>query len=77
MNRILSKGWVYNMAMNVEELGAEALKLDPESRAKLAHTLLVSLDELSEQENDHVWAIEAQRRDAELDADPSSGLSAE
>ncbi len=63
--------------MDIEKLEAEALKLDSKSRAKLAERLLVSLEELSEQENSQLWAAEAQRRDAEMDADPSSSSPAD
>ena len=63
--------------MNVEDLEAKALRLDPKSRARLAERLLVSLDELSEQENAELWVAEAQRRDAEMDADPESSRSAD
>jgi len=64
--------------MSVEELESEALRLDPESRARLAERLLVSLDELSEEENLRLWAAEAQRRDAQMDdCGPDSGRPAE
>jgi len=63
--------------MNVDELEAQALKLDHKSRARLAERLLVSLDELSEQESEQLWAAEAQRRDAQMDSDPSSSRSAD
>ena len=63
--------------MDIENLEAEALKLDSKSRAKLAQRLLVSLEELTDQESAELWAIEAQRRDAEMDADPGSRRSAE
>jgi putative addiction module component (TIGR02574 family) len=63
--------------MDIEKLEAEALKLDSKSRAKLAERLIVSLEDLSEQENSQLWAAEAQRRDAEMDADPSSGSQAD
>ena len=63
--------------MSIEELEAEALKLDPKSRARLAERLLVSLDELSEEEAAELWAAEAQRRDAQMDADPSSARPAD
>ena len=33
--------------MSLDELKAEAMKLSPESRAELAHALLLSLDDLS------------------------------
>ena len=63
--------------MNVQELEAEALKLDPKSRARLAQSLLASLDELSEEECARLWVAEAQRRDAEMEADPKTGRPAE
>ncbi len=63
--------------MSIQELEAEALKLDPKARARLARKLLSSLEELSEQEVAQLWAEEAQRRDAEMDADPDSELPAE
>ncbi len=62
--------------MSIKELEAEALKLDPKSRARLAGKLLESLENLSEEENARLWAEEAQRRDAEMDARPDSGTSA-
>ncbi len=62
--------------MSIKELEAEALKLDPKSRARLAGKLLESLENLSEEENARLWAEEAQRRDVEMDARPDSGDSA-
>jgi hypothetical protein len=58
--------------MSNEEIEAAALKRDPEARARLAEKLLESLESLSEEENDRLWAEEAQRRDAEADADPGA-----
>ena len=63
--------------MDVKTLEAEVLKLDTQSRARLAERLLASLDELSEDEAAQAWAAEAQRRDAELDANPEQGRPAE
>lgn len=37
--------------MSIEEIEAEALKLDPKDRARLAGKLLESLEDLSEKEN--------------------------
>lgn len=62
--------------MNVMDLEAEALKLPVVERARLAETLLASLDALSEEEHKRVWTEEAARRDAELDADPARGRPA-
>ncbi|MCL6560929.1 MAG: addiction module protein [Firmicutes bacterium] len=53
--------------MSFEEVKAEALKLSPEFRAKLARELLVSLDALSEAEVENLWIEEAIRRDDEID----------
>ena len=63
--------------VDVQELEAAVLKLDPKDRARLAGKLLNSLEELSEEEVNRMWAEEAQRRDAEMDADPGSELPAE
>ncbi len=54
--------------MNAEELKAEALRLAPEDRAKLAHALLESLEDLSEAEIERLWVDEALRRDKEFDS---------
>ena len=56
--------------MTIEELEAEALKMNLESRARLAERLLRSLEDLSEEENSRLWAEEAARRNPELDANP-------
>jgi len=54
--------------MSVEELKAEALRLNTEARADLARALLASLDALSEEEIEKLWIDEAIRRDEELDS---------
>ena len=53
--------------MSPEELKAEALRLAPEARARLAHALLESLEDLSEAEIESLWVEEAIRRDKEFD----------
>jgi len=63
--------------MSIEDLEAEALKLDARARARLAGKLLESLEDLSEEENARLWAEEAQQRDAEMDASPNSGRPAD
>jgi hypothetical protein len=50
--------------MSMREIEAVALKLVPKDRARLAERLLKSLEDLSEEENEIVWAQEAERRDA-------------
>ena len=56
--------------MSIDEIEAEVLKLDPQARARLAKKLLESLEALSDEENDRLWADEADRRDADWDSAP-------
>jgi hypothetical protein len=63
--------------MSIDEIEAEALKLTPQARAKLAGKLLESLERLSDEENQQLWAEEAARRDADLDANPDGARSAD
>ncbi len=58
--------------MNIEEIEAEALKLDP--RAQLVEKLLESLETVSDQENGRLWVEEADRRD--WDSAPGSARPA-
>ena len=60
--------------MTVPELEAKILELDPKERARLAQRLLESLESLSEGEVEALWLEEADRRDRELDADPSRAI---
>lgn len=54
--------------MRIDELEAEALRLDPKGRARLAGRLLESLDELTPEENSQIWVEEAERRSAAVDS---------
>ena len=65
-----------------EQLEQEALKLAPEERAKLAASLISSLDSdgdesITDEEWREAWAAEAERRLAEIEADPSLAIPAE
>jgi hypothetical protein len=62
--------------MSIDEIEAEALKLDPQGRARLAKKLLESLETLSDEENERLWAEEADRRDTDWDAAPGSARPA-
>jgi Putative addiction module component len=53
--------------MTLEDVEAEALKLEPSARARLATRLLASLEALSDEENLRLWAEEAERRDEAWD----------
>jgi len=53
--------------VSIADIEAKALKLTPKERARLAGQLLESLEDLSSEESDRIWAEEAQRRDADWD----------
>ena len=62
--------------MAIHEIEAEALRLNPSDRARLAERLLDSLEALSDDENARLWADEAERRDRAWDANGNAGRSA-
>lgn len=53
--------------MNLKQIEDVALHLPQDDRAKLAHRLLLSLEEAAENEIAQEWLKEAQRRARELD----------
>ena len=63
--------------MKIDEFEAEALKLAPTIRARLAAKLLESLETLSDEENLLLWAAEGQRRDDAWDVAEATGQTAE
>ena len=63
--------------MTTEQVENEALKLKPEARAELAEKLLRSLEDLSDEDIERLWAEEAVRRDAEVDSGKASMRNAE
>ena len=62
--------------MNQDEIEAEVLKLQPHVRARLARKLLESLETLSDEENERLWAEEADRRDTDWNSTPTSARPA-
>jgi hypothetical protein len=65
------------VALNVDRLEGEVLKLSPVLRARLAERLIHSLESLSDEERETLWIEEAQRRDREMDAGVAVSRSAE
>ena len=59
------------------EVFKNALKLEVHDRAALAKRLLASLEELSEEEAERLWAEEAQRRLEEYRAGRARAVPAE
>jgi hypothetical protein len=51
---------------DIHELETELLRLEPHARAALAKTLLASLDDLSDDEYERLWAEEAEARYADF-----------
>jgi len=49
--------------MGIKDVEAAALRLVPRDRARLAERLLKSLEDLSDDEIEFIWAEEAERRD--------------
>ena len=63
--------------MKLDEVEAEALRLEPAARARLVTKLLASLEVLTDEENLRLWAEEAERRDAAWEASEQTGHPAE
>jgi hypothetical protein len=63
--------------VSVEELKAEALRLNTEARASLARALLASLDTLSEAEIEKLWIDEAIHRDEKLNCGAARAFPAD
>jgi putative addiction module component (TIGR02574 family) len=62
---------------NLAEIIKGAMSLDVRDRAILAEKLLASLEELSEEEADRLWAEEAQRRLEEYRAGRAKAIQAD
>jgi putative addiction module component (TIGR02574 family) len=62
---------------SLDEVLKHALSLDVQDRAVLAEKLLASLEELSGEEADRLWAEEAQRRLGEYRAGRAKAVRAE
>jgi len=65
------------MARDLKHIAAEALELPLTERAELASQLLDSLEDISEEESDALWAEEAERRYAEYEAGRIKAIPAE
>jgi putative addiction module component (TIGR02574 family) len=61
----------------IESIEWKMLQLKPNARARLAHSLVQSLDNLSEAELESLWLAEAQRRDGELESGAVKGVPGE
>jgi hypothetical protein len=65
------------MVMSDERLDAEIMKLDLDARARLAEKLVLNLDVPSDNENLHLWVVEAERRLRDLHDGGANDIPAE
>lgn len=65
------------MSTLLDKMTHEARSLPPEGRAKLAHELIVSLDESSDTDVEVAWDREIERRVAEIRRGAAQGRPAE
>ncbi len=69
------------MELDVTQLAQAVMRLPAAARAELATRLLESLDDAAPSESAEAvaaaWEVELDRRDAELETDPSLGIPAE
>ena len=63
--------------MTLPDIESEALKLSRAERARLAESLLESLDDLTDDEHERLWVDEAKRRDQEFEQGLQQGKPAE
>ena len=59
------------------KIEAQALRLSPKERARLAQRLIASLDPESDRDAEQAWLKEAERRLDELESDKVAGIPAE
>jgi putative addiction module component (TIGR02574 family) len=62
--------------MSFEEVVSNALSLEVDDRARLAERLFASLDDLSEEETERLWADEAEHRLSEYRAGRAKAVPA-
>jgi putative addiction module component (TIGR02574 family) len=65
------------MVSSARDIEAEALRLPPKARARLAQRLIASLDPESHRDAEQAWLEEAERRLDELESGKVAGIRAE
>jgi putative addiction module component (TIGR02574 family) len=65
------------MAATVEKLAQDALALSQRERAELAHKILVSLEDVADENVDDVWDEEIERRVERIKEGTAKGRPAE
>lgn len=65
------------MHATFEQIAADAMRLHPRDRVKLAQRLVSSLDPAVEKDVEGLWLIEAERRLEELRTGEATGIDAQ
>ncbi len=65
------------MPVTVEKVAQDALALSERERAKLAHTLLKSLDGVADEDFDAAWDLEIEKRVTRIKEGTAKGRPAE
>jgi len=65
------------MTETAEKIRAIALQLSEDERAQLAHSLILSLEDGTDEDWEALWGAELDRRLAKIDSGESSGRPAE
>ncbi len=61
-------------SVEIDSIEKAALELRPDARARLAHSLVSSLGNLSSGDLHALWIAEAERRDAEIESGSVQGI---
>ncbi len=74
-----SSGFCYpaSMSLSLDQLAAEAMKLSPRERVRLAQHLVSTLDDEVETDTEELWFAEAERRLAELRSGKVQGIDSD
>ncbi len=65
------------MSSNLDQVTAEAMKLSPRERVRLAQQLVSTLDDEIETDTEELWFAEAERRLAELRSGKVQGIDSD
>ena len=65
------------MSSNLDQLAAEAMKLSPRERVRLAQQLVSTLDDEVETDTEELWFAEAERRLEELRSGKVQGIDSD
>ncbi len=65
------------MSQTLEEIEAELLQLPERARARLAKSLILSLEDVEDEDSELLWAEEAERRYQEIERGEVSAIPSE